>query len=440
LRLSGRYIWNMVQGAKIKEHIDELEIRLESKKADLRDLATMGAVVTSIHEISAVLSVAMDMALRLVNGEVGTILLDDDGTLKSKIAWGVKGEFARNLTFDGDRNLTSHVFDNCEPVLLSDLGMVTEEGIHIKSLMCLPIHTAQRCFGVLLVFNKTDETNYDPEDQEILEMLMNFVAVAIDNSLLVKDKLKRQKVEQEMAIARQVQETILPQDIDNIEGAEIGAAYFPAMDVGGDFYDIVRINDNQFVVVLGDVSNKGVPAALVMSAAAGIIKSAISAQPDISVSQLANKTNNLLADGIIKHREMFVTLFFCKFDLGQKLLTYCNAGHIPGLFWDEKSKGIAELAEGGPIIGQFPGISYKEGKRPLGTDDRLFLFTDGFTEAADRNGQLFGRERVEQVFTVERYEPPKDFCLKVKACIDRFTEGCSEDTIDDFTLLVVRID
>jgi sigma-B regulation protein RsbU (phosphoserine phosphatase) len=430
----------MVQGARIREHIDELETRLESKRADLRDLATMGAVVTSIHEISAVLSVAMDMSLRLVNGEVGTILLDSDGELKSKIAWGVKEAFAQNLTFDGNQNLAGHVFEKCEAVLLSDLGMVTEEGIHIKSLMCLPIHTAQRCFGVLLVFNKTDDSNYDPEDQEILEMLMNFVAVAIDNSLLVKDKLKQQKVEQEMAIARQVQETILPQDIDSVEGVEIGAAYFPAQDVGGDFYDIIKITDEQFVMVLGDVSNKGVPAALVMSAAAGIIKSAISANPDISVSELAAKTNDLLADGIIKHREMFVTLFFCKFDLSERVLTYCNAGHIPGLFWDEKAKAIAELSEGGPIIGQFPGYSYKEGRRPLGSEDRLFLFTDGLTEAADRNDQLFGRERVEQVFTVEKEEPPKDFCLKVKACIDRFTEGCSEDTIDDFTLLLARID
>lgn len=426
--------------AKIKDHIDELEARLEAKRADLKDLATMGAVVTSIHEINAVLSVAMDMALRLVNGEVGTILLESEGTLKRKISWGVEEEFAVALTFHDDQNLPAYVYQKREPVVLTDLGMVTEEGIHIKSLMCLPVHTAQKCFGVLLVFNKTDDSNYGPEDREMLEMLMSFVAVAIDNSLLVKDKLKRQKVEQEMAIARQVQETILPQDIDNIEGVEIGAVYFPALDVGGDFYDIIRINEEQFLVVLGDVSNKGVAAALVMSAAAGIIKSAINAQPDITVSELAAKTNDLLASGIIKHRDMFVTLFFCKYDLRERTLTYCNAGHVPGLFWDEKSKTIEELSEGGPIVGQFPGTVYKEGSRSLGKGDRLFLFTDGLTEAADRSGQLFGRERVEQVFTVEREEPPKDFCLKVKACIDRFTEGCSEESVDDFTILQVRVE
>ncbi len=429
----------MVPVAKIREHIDELEARLEAKRADLKDLATMGAVVTSIHEINAVLSVAMDMALRLVSGEVGTILLESQGCLKRKISWGVKEKFAVGLTFQGDKNLPRYVFEKQEPVVLSDLGVVTEEGIHIKSLMCLPIHTAQKCFGVLLVFNKTDGSNYGSEDREMLEMLLNFVAVAIDNSLLVKDKLKRQKVEQEMAIARQVQETILPQDVDNIEGVEIGAVYFPALDVGGDFYDVIKINEEQFLVVLGDVSNKGVPAALVMSAAAGIIKSAISARPDINVCELAARTNDLLANGIIKHRDMFVTLFFCKYDLGERVLTYCNAGHLPGLFWDEKTKAIKELALGGPIVGQFPGTGYQQGQLPLGKGDRLFLFTDGLTEAADRGGQLFGRGRVEQVFTVERDEPPKDFCLKVKACIDRFTEDCSEESVDDFTILQVRV-
>ncbi len=418
--------------------MNDLAAKLEAKKADLRDLATMGAVVTSIHEINAVLSVAMDMSIRLVNGEVGSILLESEGVLKNQISWGIREEFIQSLKYDDERDLSSHVYESREAVILSNQEIVTAEGMHVKSVICLPIQTAHRCFGVLLVINKEDGSNYTEEDREIIEMLMNFVAVAIDNSLLMKDKLKRQKVEQEMAIAKQVQETILPQDIDSVRGAEIGTAYFPALDVGGDFYDIIKIDKARFVVVLGDVSNKGVPAALIMSAAAGIIKSALDIEPDMSVSQLAVKTNKMLANGIIKHREMFVTLFFAKYDLSERVLTYCNAGHVPGLLWDNKGEKVVELALGGPIIGQFPDIKYKEGSRPLEPGDRLFLFTDGLTEAADRSGQLFGRERVEQVFRTEINLSPKQFCLKVKSWIDSFTEGCPEDTIDDFTIVQVR--
>jgi sigma-B regulation protein RsbU (phosphoserine phosphatase) len=270
-------------------------------------------------------------------------------------------------------------------------------------------------------------------------MLLNFVAVAIDNSNLIKDKLRQQKTDQEMAIAKQIQETILPTNIDNITGVDIGAAYYPARDVGGDFYDVIRIDETSFVVVVGDVSNKGVPAALVMSAAAGIIKTTIASNPDISVSELAGRLNDLLADEIIKDREMFVTLFFAKFDLKQNQLFFCNAGHIPGLFWDSRKRSIVELTEGGTIVGQFQGFKFKQGKQELVAGDKLFLFTDGLTEAMDTQNNLFGRERAEQVFSAEIGKDPKEFCSKVKEWVDRFSEGASEDSQDDFTILQVRI-
>jgi len=255
----------------------------------------------------------------------------------------------------------------------------------------------------------------------------------------MKEKLQRQKIEQEMAIAKQIQETILPANINNIVGAEIGAIYFPARDVGGDFYDVIKIDQSRFIVVMGDVSNKGVPAALIMSAAAAIIKAAIKAEPEISASALAEKTNNLLAAEIIKDREMFVTLFFCRFDTKAGVLSYSNAGHIPGLLWDSRERRLVSLPEGGPIIGQFPRISYRQGERAIGSGDRLFLFTDGLTEATDKQGQLFGMERVEQVFRDEIELSPREFCLNVKRHVDRFAEGCAEENVDDFTILQVKV-
>ncbi len=428
----------MTDKYNLSEQYDVLEAKLENKKAQLSDLATMGAVITSIHEINAVLSVVMDMALRLVEGEVGLIMLAEKGVLRKKISWGINEEFARTLMYEDGLDLATYSFQNIKPVILTDLGLVSDEGRSIKTIISLPIHTSSKCFGTLLIINKSNNEDYNEEDREILEMLLNFVAVAIDNSILIKDKLKQQMTAQEMMIAKQVQETILPQDIDHIKGIEVGVAYYPAYDVGGDFYDFININEKNFIVIIGDVSNKGVPAALVMSAAAGIIKSTVAARPDITVSELAMTTNNLLANEIIKHREMFVTLFFCKYDLENNKLTYCNAGHIPGLFWDDDLGAICELSLGGPIIGQFPGIKFKEGSRDLNSGDRLFLFTDGLTEAADSEGHLFGRERVEQVFSVEIGLSPKDYCVRVKEWIDRFTVGCSEESVDDFTILQIK--
>ncbi|MBU8934589.1 MAG: SpoIIE family protein phosphatase [candidate division Zixibacteria bacterium] len=419
---------------------DELEAKLASKKAELRDLATMGAVITSIHEINSVLSVVMDMAIRLADGEVGLIMLEEEDKLVLKISWGVQESFVRSLVYRNNTDLPTYCYQNRETVILNDLGVRDEGGIAIDSIICLPIQTADHCHGVMLMINKANGGGFDDENRESLEMLLNFVAVAIDNSLLLEEQLGRQKIEQEMTIAREIQGTILPHDIAEIPGCEIGAVYFPAREVGGDFYQTHQIDEKRFLVILGDVSNKGVPAALVMAAAAGIMKSIVTERPSISISGLAMRLNDLLVEEIIKEREMFITMFFAKFDLEDMKITYCNGGHLPGLFWSNDEQKIVELSEGGPIVGQFGGVTFKEGSRSIASGDRLFLFTDGLTEAEDAEGRMFGRERAEQVFSAEVGLEPAEFCMKVKEWVDRFNVGSSEDSHDDFTILQVKVE
>lgn len=307
---------------------ENLEKKLESQKAELRDLATMGAVITSIYNINAILSVVMDMAVGLVNGEVGMILLEENSQLVSRISWGVSESFVRSLVYEDETDLVTYCFNNQKTAILNNLDLTSESGIRVDSVICAPFKTSEKCYGVIVIINRQDSASFKQENLEILQMLINFVAVAIDNSNLLKEKLVKQKIEQEIAIARQVQKTILPENIDDIEGVEIGAEYIPAKDVGGDFYDVIRASNDQFVVVLGDVSNKGIPAALVMSAASGIIKSVLEFEPDVEMSLLAEKVNRILARGIIKDRETFVTLFFARFDIcGLRLVwNYFQAG------------------------------------------------------------------------------------------------------------------
>ncbi|MEE8576311.1 MAG: GAF domain-containing protein, partial [candidate division Zixibacteria bacterium] len=193
--------------------IEQLETKLGYQQAQLRDLATMGTIITSIHEIDAVLSVVMDLALRLVDGEVGLMLTEDHGQLVQRVSWGVSEDFVRTLKYKDDQDLAEYCFRNKEPVVLADLELESDTGMQLQSLVAVPIKTSEKCLGVLIILNKTSGGNFYVEDKDALEMLLNFVAVAVENSRLMKQQLKQQKVEQEMAIAKQVQETLLPQDV-----------------------------------------------------------------------------------------------------------------------------------------------------------------------------------------------------------------------------------
>ncbi len=419
--------------------IYELENRLQETRLKLRDLATMGALITSILDIETILSVVMEMAIRTVEGEVGLIQLSEAGELVTKINWGVDDTLTRSILYRDGEDIAGYCFHHQTAIVSDSFEKVPEFGATINSIVALPIKARARCHGVIVIINKTTGAVFAEEDKENLEILVNYAAVAIENSLLLKESLERQKIQQELEVARQVQETILPDSEIKIKGIDLGTIYCPAREVGGDYYDILKVNESEFFMVIGDVSNKGIPAAMVMSATAAIIRSQVAWSPDIKPSQLMSNLNDILCDRVIKNRDMFVTLFIAHFDLDKNKIIFCNAGHLPPLFWDADKREVRELKLGGTFVGQFPGVKYIEGETDIRPGDSLFAFTDGLTEAADNRNNLFGLNRVKEVFLMEKGLPSNRFCARVKEWIDRFREGANEDTFDDFTLLEIRI-
>lgn len=421
------------------DRIFELEGRLSATWLKLRDLATMGALITSILDMETILSVVMEMSIRTVEGEVGLIQLAEGEELVPKITWGVEVGLVKNIKYENDIDIATYCFNRQVSAVMNKSDHSSELGTNVNSVLALPIKSRARCHGTIVIINKTTGENFTEEDRESLEIVINYAAVAIENSLLVEESLQKQKLEQELGIARQVQETILPDREIKIKGVDLGALYFPARFVGGDFYDIITPDDDNFLMVIGDVSNKGIPAAMVMAATTAIIRTKLTESPDISPSQLMFILNNVLSDGIIRSHDMFVTLFIGRFSLSQKKVNYCNAGHLPPLYWDASRRQVSELRMGGTFVGQFPGTAYIEGELELHHGDRFFAFTDGLTEATDIKGRMFGVEKVKQVFMTEKELPAARFCEQVKNWVDRFTEGASADSRDDFTILKLRI-
>jgi sigma-B regulation protein RsbU (phosphoserine phosphatase) len=428
-----------MESAVLEDRIFELEAKLEETRSELRDLATMGTIIASILDIETILSVVMEMAIRAVEGEVGVIQLIENSELISKITWGVDDTIIKSIVYRDDQDISSYCYKNQTPIVWNGYTRRLDYGPTINSILALPIRSRASCHGTVVIINKTNGSDFSDEDKNNLEILVNYAAVAIDNSILLTESLQKQKIEQELAIARQVQETILPDQEIKIEGVDFGTIYCPARDVGGDYYDILKVDESSFLMIIGDVSNKGIPAAMVMSATAGIIQAAIAENPSLAPSQLMGNLNNVLCDGIIKSHEMFVTLFIARFNLSSKKVQFCNAGHLPPLFWDADKQQVRELKVGGTFVGQFPGHKYSEGEIDIDGGDRLFAFTDGLTEATDINNKLLGLARVKELFMAEKELPAGLFCKRVKEWVDRYTEGADKELIDDFTLLEIRI-
>lgn len=428
----------MAQDISTESRIFELEDRLEKTRLNLHDLATMGALITSLLELETILSVVMEMSIRMVDGEVGLLQLNEGGELVSKVTWGVDDIVARNIFCDDGTDIATFCYNKQQPVLIREYNRKLEFGPHVKSVLALPIKSRAKCHGIIIIINKTTDEGFLDEDKRHLAMLINFAAVAIDNALLLKESLLKQKIDQELTIARQIQETILPDLRSDMKGVDIGTMYRPARSVGGDFYDIIRVGEQDFVVVIGDVSSKGVPAAMLMAASAAVIRSELMNSPDISPSKLMTNLNNVLCNGVIKSHHMFVTLFIARVDMKGSKASYCNAGHLPPFYWDSQKQEIRLLHPGGTFVGQFAEAKFKEGGINISRGDRLLAFTDGVTEAENIHKGQFGVERLKNAFIKEGDLPAADFCKMVRDWVDRFAEGTGDEPFDDFTLLNIK--
>ncbi len=298
------------------------------------------------------------------------------------------------------------------------------------SEMVAPIISNNEVIGVFDL--ESDELNaYTKDDLDVLMLLSSQVAIIIEKVMLHEQLIEKQRLETQLEVARQVQLQLLPPRDPQLEGFEISAYNFPTEEVSGDYYDWVRIYDDQIGVVIADVSGKGVPAALLMAFLRASLRAAshIGYAPHISMS----KVNYLLWESI--ERNQFVTAFYGILDATNRTLAYSNAGHNPPLLMDADGKARFE-ERGGVPLGMFRDSRYYEYFATIEPGQVLVLYTDGVTEATNPSGAEYGRDRL--VDAVRRGRP-----LSAREMIDfihneviTWTEG--RGATDDVTFFIVK--
>jgi len=299
-----------------------------------------------------------------------------------------------------------------------------------NSEMVAPINSNNEVIGVFDL--ESDELNaYSNDDLEVLMLLASQVAIIIEKVMLHEQMIEKQRLETQLEVARQVQLELLPGRDPQLENFDISAYNFPTEEVSGDYYDWVRIYDDQIGIVIADVSGKGVPAALLMSFLRASLRAAthIGYAPHISMS----KVNYLLWESI--ERNQFVTAFYGILDATNRTLSYSNAGHNPPLLM--RVDGTVRFEErGGVPLGMFRDSRYYEYFETIEPGEVFVLYTDGVTEAMNSTDEEYGRDRLVTAVRACRELPAREMIDFIHRDLTAWTEG--RGAHDDVTFFIIK--
>jgi len=328
--------------------------------------------------------------------------------------------------------------EKTRPVLLGDLD-VTEEKSSLFSLLSklevflvVPMKSQDELVGFIGLSKKTTRFRYSYEDITLLGVLANQMVIAMNNARLYQESLEKQKLEEELALARQIQVALLPKVCPRGEFFEFSAFIQPARQVGGDYYDFLISEEGRVGVAIADATGKGIPAAMLISLVQASLRAEVKNR--LSPSQVMANINQLIFSSTSS--EKFATMFYGELDPAKRKLIYCNAGHnYPVVIHPD---GRAEFLDtGGMMLGAFQEALYERGEVLLQRNDTIFFYSDGLTENFNDKDEEFGEKRLLDLLLRNRFLDPEGLKEKVIEEATNFTGGIPP--YDDFTIVVLRI-
>ncbi len=304
----------------------------------------------------------------------------------------------------------------------------------LRSLLCVPLLVRGKLTGIITACNKHDEGSFTEEDQRLLAIMANQSAQILENTRLREDEQALTRLRLEVETARSIQTRLLPKEPPQLAGYDIAGCSVPAEIVGGDYFDFVELADGRLGICLGDVSGKGIPAALLMANLQATLRG--QAHASASACECVTRANHLLFRSTSSDK--FATLFYGVLDPRTHELTYCNAGHERPLFMSCTGDGNCrqELAEGGMVLGIMDESRYAEGRVKLGPGSLLLIYSDGLTDAVDKADRPFGVAAVEAVLREHRDASAAELLAALLAAVKR--HAGAEPPYDDLTVIAVR--
>ena len=308
------------------------------------------------------------------------------------------------------------------------LAALREAGVKLA----VPLVSQGELVGLLNLGPRLSDQDYSSDDRKLLDSLAAQAAPALQVAQLVRrqeaEARSRERIEQELRVATMIQQNYLPRELPDLPGWDVSAYYRPAREVGGDFYDFIELPEDRIGIVIGDVTDKGVPAAMVMAATRSVLRA--SAQRVVSPGEVLGRVNDLMCPDM--PAKMFVTCLYGVLEPGTGRFTFANAGH--NLPYVRTGDGSSELRATGMPLGLLPGIDYEETEAQLEPGQTMLLHSDGVAEAHGPAAEMFGFPRLQDV--VGARSGQGEVIDRVLTELGRFT-GSDWEQEDDITLVAL---
>lgn len=403
--------------------------------AHMRALINAGRELCGRASLDELFEAIMNLAIDAVGAVRGVLMTVDSGELRVRASRGAGFRISsrvRDLVLQEKRSLL--VRDALMEESLANRQSIVQD--QIRGILAVPLQTNDRVIGLIYLDSPVGTREFTKDDLNVLTVLANIAAIRIEQARLAEIEQAQKLRARELEHAAQIQRSILPADaaaFPDRKDFQLHAAMVPAKEVGGDLFDyFLAVDEEHLAFVIGDVSGKGVPAALFMAVARTLLRA--TAQNQKEPGECFTYMNNTLAEG--NAAGMFVTLFYGVLNTRTGDLEFANAGHnYP--FVISANGTVRQLSQaGGPILGLFEGLRYETIPERIVPGETILLYTDGVTEAINKAEEFFGDARLEAFSAEHATEDARSFVVHLQAAVQEFAKGMPQ--ADDITVLALR--
>jgi sigma-B regulation protein RsbU (phosphoserine phosphatase) len=417
----------ITENQRLKIAVEELSI--------LNDIAT---AITSTQSLEQIVELIVQKCIKHLSVEQGVVMILDEQDKQNPFRTMIRKQDSqlKVLPYRFDIQLTGWMLKNKKSLLINDLksdnrfNYSIDNSIPIDTLLSVPLQLKGNMIGLITVFNKRSPEGFSANDQRLLSIIAAQSAQVIENARLIQKEQALLKIQEELRMAKDIQMNLLPKKIPVIDRYDIFAINESASEVGGDYYDFIKLSDSKIAFCLGDITGKGMPAAMLMANLQATLRSQAAIQK--SIKDILRNCNIFLFHSTDSNK--FATLFYAELDASQNLLTYCNAGHDSPLVVNEDK--VTPLEKGGLLLGCFELAEYEQESKEIALNEIIMIYSDGVTEAMNENEEEFGEDRLKLIITSNLNLSSKQLAEKIIGEVKNHSVKVPQS--DDISLMIIK--